>query len=213
METYSCAYRDPHSPLTPLTPISDLTLRKTFRDHSPSLIPITKITLNDCPTSKRKRSVANLAINNKSSPKHKPCAVSIVLPVIKTPEEERSAKKSSYLLNLKKILTPNSKPTPRSIDLEPRLGGNQKSSPTSSSSASKRPRFKCFRNSPSNVRPNSPRVMRILQDIGQEKYCDVFGKEEIDMDVFRLLTKGDLIKLGVQEESDIQAILKAVGQG
>ncbi|XP_055845293.1 ankyrin repeat and SAM domain-containing protein 6-like [Episyrphus balteatus] len=204
METYRCAYRDPHSPLTPLTPISDITLRKTFRDHSLSLIPITKITLNQCPTPKRKRSAVALT-KNKSSPNNPPCAVKIELTATKTPEEDKAAKKSSYLLNLRKILTPNSRPTPKSIDLSPRFG-NQKSSPTSSS---KRSRFTCFKNSPSNERPNSPRVLKILQDIGQEKYSDIFRKEEIDLDVFRLLTKGDLVKLGVDQENDIQVILKA----
>lgn len=204
METYSCAYRDLHSPLTPLTPISDITLRKTFRDHSPSLIPIKTITLNECPTPKRKRSTA--FINNKSSPKTQPCAVNVILPVIRTPEDDKAAKKSSYLLNLKKILTPNTRPGPKNIDRPPKIG-SEGSSPTSVSH--KRSRFKCFGSSPSTDRPNSPRVLKILKDIGQDKYSELFRKEEIDLDVFQLLTKGDLVKLGVNEENDVQVILQA----
>lgn len=52
-------------------------------------------------------------------------------------------------------------------------------------------------------------VMSILKEINMEKYCTLFAREEVDLLVFLMLTREDMVELGI-DRSDHNILLNTI---
>ncbi|XP_034122669.1 uncharacterized protein LOC117580296 isoform X2 [Drosophila guanche] len=196
MERYNRAWRDPGSPLTPLTPLSTQVFKFETTDHS-----------SDETTGLKP---SHLSVPRRHTSRH---------------SSGGPTRFSQSFLNTRSVFSPNTQSTTNGGSLEDGVkSGSLSTSKGSSSSASCNPTIKVKREpglsdttysrfkhgSPVEHPTLSPRVRSLLNRTGNEHLTEMFTRQEIDIEVLIQMTLEDLEALGVRGARELKLAMEVI---
>ncbi|XP_034656957.1 uncharacterized protein LOC117894164 isoform X2 [Drosophila subobscura] len=202
MERYNRAWRDPGSPLTPLTPLSTQIFKFETTDHS-----------SDETTGKntyRSLKPSHLSVPRRHTSRH---------------SSHGPTRFSQSFLNTRSVFSPNTQSTTNGSSLEDGVKtGSLSTSKRSRSSASCNPTIKVKREpglsdstysrfkhgSPVEHPTLSPRVRSLLNRTGNEHLTEMFTRQEIDIEVLIQMTLEDLEALGVRGARELKLAMEVI---
>ncbi|BFF96532.1 uncharacterized protein DMAD_05152 [Drosophila madeirensis] len=223
MERYNRAWRDPGSPLTPLTPLSTQIFKFETTDHSSD-----EITGQN---TYRSLKPSQLSVPRRHTSRH---------------SSGGPTRFSQSFLNTRSVFSPNTQSTTNGSSLEDGVKtGSLSTSKRSSSSASCNPTIKVKREpglsdrtysrfkhgspveystlsqrdstfsrfkhgSPVEHPTLSPRVRSLLSRTGNEHLTEMFTRQEIDIEVLIQMTLEDLEALGVRGARELKLAMEVI---